>query len=95
MNRWHAWIAVLLAILAIVSWLPLWFQRGFDWAWMVVPDAQIPFAVTLSAAACCGWLVSALAVRDGAGDGETRCRRCRHILRGISEPRCPECGERI
>ncbi len=28
-------------------------------------------------------------------DGETRCHRCQYILRGISEPRCPECGERI
>lgn len=28
-------------------------------------------------------------------DGETRCRKCHHILRGITEPRCPECGERI
>jgi len=27
--------------------------------------------------------------------GETRCRKCGYILRGISEPRCPECGERI
>ena len=29
------------------------------------------------------------------GDDETRCRRCGHILRGLTEPRCPECGERI
>jgi hypothetical protein len=28
-------------------------------------------------------------------DPETRCRRCNYILRGLSEPRCPECGERI
>ena len=28
-------------------------------------------------------------------DGETRCRKCGYILRGISEPRCPECGEQI
>ena len=28
-------------------------------------------------------------------DVETRCRKCGYILRGISEPRCPECGERI
>ena len=28
-------------------------------------------------------------------DGETRCRKCGYILRSISEPRCPECGERI
>ena len=23
---------------------------------------------------------------------ETRCRKCNYILRGITEPRCPECG---
>lgn len=28
-------------------------------------------------------------------DGEPRCRKCRHILRGLTEPRCPECGEPI
>jgi uncharacterized paraquat-inducible protein A len=28
-------------------------------------------------------------------DAETRCRKCGYILRGITEPRCPECGERI
>ena len=28
-------------------------------------------------------------------DAETRCRKCGYILRGISEPRCPECGEKI
>jgi hypothetical protein len=26
---------------------------------------------------------------------ETRCRKCQYILKGISEPICPECGERI
>ncbi len=26
---------------------------------------------------------------------ETRCRKCNYILRGITEPRCPECGEQI
>jgi hypothetical protein len=28
-------------------------------------------------------------------DGELHCRKCGYILRGISEPRCPECGEPI
>ena len=28
-------------------------------------------------------------------EAETRCRKCQYILRGITEPRCPECGERI
>ena len=27
--------------------------------------------------------------------GETQCRKCGYILRGISQPRCPECGHRI
>ena len=31
----------------------------------------------------------------GKGDQETRCRKCQYILKGITEPRCPECGERI
>jgi predicted Zn-ribbon and HTH transcriptional regulator len=26
---------------------------------------------------------------------ETRCRKCGYILRGLREPRCPECGEHI
>ena len=30
-----------------------------------------------------------------ASDNETRCRKCDYILRGITEPRCPECGEVI
>ncbi len=28
-------------------------------------------------------------------DSETRCRKCGYILRGIREPICSECGERI
>jgi hypothetical protein len=28
-------------------------------------------------------------------DHETRCRKCQYILKGISEPICPECGEQI
>ena len=28
-------------------------------------------------------------------DGHLRCRKYQHILRGLTEPRCPECGEAI
>jgi hypothetical protein len=28
-------------------------------------------------------------------DDECHCRRCGYILRGLSAPRCPECGEAI
>jgi len=28
-------------------------------------------------------------------DGHTRCGKCAYILKGLKEPRCPECGTRI
>jgi hypothetical protein len=31
----------------------------------------------------------------GGGDRETHCRRCGYILRGLTEPKCSECGEVI
>jgi len=34
-------------------------------------------------------------LRRPAPPRETRCRRCGYVLRGLTEPRCPECGERI
>jgi RNA polymerase subunit RPABC4/transcription elongation factor Spt4 len=42
-------------------------------------------------------LVSVLAFsartrRKQSIDSETRCRKCNYILRGLTEPRCPECG---
>lgn len=29
------------------------------------------------------------------GDGELHCPQCEYILKGLSEPRCPECGREI
>ena len=28
-------------------------------------------------------------------DGHTRCGKCGYILKGLTEPRCSECGEQI
>ena len=28
-------------------------------------------------------------------DGHTRCGKCGYILKGLTEPRCSECGERL
>jgi ribosomal protein S27AE len=44
------------------------------------------------------WTAMALYARlepDRVIESETRCRRCGIILRGLTEPRCPECGESI
>ena len=51
-----------------------------------VPSALVALGVE-------AWLGS----RFSHGDSreEIRCRRCNYILRGITEPRCPECGERV
>ena len=64
-----------------------------------VRTARSLFAVTilvlavLPAVAIYGYIT----VQYGRGDvdSETRCRRCGYILRGITETRCPECGEAI
>jgi hypothetical protein len=84
-------ITIILAIAAAAAWL---ITSVFPTQIVIsYPDVQVPMAITLSAAACLGWVLLYLTQRRG--DNETRCRKCGYILRGISEPRCPECGERI
>ncbi len=39
-------------------------------------------------------LAHALTPRE-TKDGHTRCGKCGYILKGLTEPRCSECGERI
>lgn len=40
-------------------------------------------------------LLMALSRRRAILDEHTRCGNCGHILKGLSEPRCPECGRAI
>jgi len=42
-----------------------------------------------------GVVAAILICRRKSDDTETRCRRCGYILRGITAPRCPECGGKI
>lgn len=48
-------------------------------------------SMTVGTFAIIGWLSRRL---DPEGN-VMRCRKCKHILSGITEPRCPECGEQI
>ncbi len=69
--------------------IPSALNDGRFWALIdagVVPILAAPGIVL--AACICAW-------RHRVGDRETRCRKCGYILKGISEPRCSECGERI
>jgi len=59
------------------------------------PSLVIPLFTSVTIAALSTY---ALLPRSDASDQsplETRCRKCGYILRGITKPRCPECGEKI
>ena len=85
-------VTVCLAVMALVAWL-MAAEPGLIGYYPPYPSTMTALAVTLSVAACLGWLM--LWLSPAHHDNETRCRQCGYILRGITEPRCPECGERI
>ncbi len=87
-------VTILLALGAAAIWtVALFPQFCTNYGLYYDPETFRLAGVTLTAAACFGWLLIFLAERQR--DALTRCRACGHILRGLSEPRCPECGERI
>ncbi len=87
-------ITILLALAAAAVWAATLDQRLPIAVGMYINSSSYELcAITLSAAACFGWLL--IFLTDRQRDAMTRCRQCGHILRGLSEPRCPECGERI
>jgi uncharacterized paraquat-inducible protein A len=65
--------------------------RTYSLVVLVIISATIPSTVAL---ACWAFLTRRFPPTP-TPDGETRCRKCGYILRGISEPRCSECGEVI
>ena len=69
-------------------------QLGSSWQFGVGISLAWFLPVLLIAFAVYGLVTWRFGPR-GPIDNETRCRECGYILRGISEPRCPECGERI
>jgi hypothetical protein len=84
-------VGALIWVFAFVILTPLIF-RSPGRLWWVIVGLLALVAPSIGAA------MHAFIIRDPFRewpDGEIRCRKCRYILRGISEPRCPECGERI
>jgi hypothetical protein len=67
---------------------------GVSWIGGVGVLVAFFLPVLLIAFAAYGLLTRRLGPRPPS-EKETLCRKCGYILRGISEPRCPECGERI
>jgi hypothetical protein len=96
---WRGAIAIASALIIAV---PIMFTVGrgvdvfgIDDDWGAVLFLLVPWTV-VSMASIGAWVyLSHRFPLWATPDGETRCRRCGYILRGISEPRCPECGEVI
>lgn len=64
-------------------------------AWVMAVSVTIAWFLPIILLAFSVFGLLSLWRRPFAGDGETRCRRCGYILRGLREPVCSECGEAI
>lgn len=90
---------ITLVLLAAAAFFWLCGLAGAELLYSITPRYDNPsswhmaHALPLAALACVGWVL--VTWQEARGDGETRCRKCNYILRGLSEPRCPECGEPI
>jgi len=91
-------ITIVLGILAMLVWLQGWWngaRPSGTWFSSEISHVSYPraWATMLSIAACVGWVL--ITLMEAFSIGELRCRKCRYILKGLSEPRCPECGTPI
>jgi len=90
-------ITIVLGVLAMLVWFQGWWNGARPGYWSSDTQSDISYprawATMLSIAACVGWVLVTLT--EAFSIGELRCRKCRYILKGLSEPRCPECGTPI
>jgi len=95
-------IALLLYLIVMAVVAPVWTPRIINWLQGSLGHAGAAMAaIILFVVPPVLFAIGAFTLLESRrraarrGDDETRCRRCGHILRGLTEPRCPECGERI
>ena len=98
MHRVNKVITIGLAAATVLVWLVSVFTNLLrpltgSGRWIMNTPALPTLCIVLPAMTGLGWVLVWLGERRR--DNETRCRRCAQILRGLSEPRCPERGERI
>jgi len=97
---WRAAIAVAVAGCWPIVWtlLEVWFLKGSTSHFADIVGAELYRVSFTASSAIIALGVFAILTRIfGAdpADRELHCRRCGYILHGLSEPRCPECGEAI
>lgn len=94
MRRIHGTLAIVFGVIALPFWYwAMKYHESSGNLWWALPPLYTLMATIFTGCACLGWVLYDRSVHRG--DGETRCRKCKYILRGLSEPRCPECGEPI
>ncbi len=81
-------VIFIVMMLVLIEW-----GGASDMAWVILTIISLAGAL-LIAVAVYGTLTREYYTNRLHVD-ETRCRKCGYILRGIKEPRCSECGERI
>lgn len=91
--KWNVIVTISLAVLAALAWLASFLELFFGNVFRSDSDLYLAFPKALTACACVGWVL--VTVSHWRQVGEPRCRKCRYVLKGLSEPRCPECGEPI
>ena len=94
---WRATIAIGITFvygLLVVAWTP---NRVIGPNWSTSLRTMLFWRLGVMSPVICLLTYGLMTLRYGPKrpDGETRCRKCGYILRGITEPRCPECGEKI
>jgi len=88
--RFNLTVTIVVGGGAVLAWAYAIYKSVAFWS---IPPAVLALPLALTVLFALGWTLSVVSAR--IADGHTRCRRCSHILRGLSEPVCPECGERI
>ncbi len=103
---WQGMDVVLLGSMLRVMFL-LAFGMGFVTspiytAWQVLGGSFLvglhvgrSVAFTLPTTVLCLFVFAYLVGQTPRKRNESHCRQCGYILRGLSNPRCPECGEAI
>ena len=87
MRKANLMITVALAVVAVLGWVR-YFLLGSPFH----HSSMNLLLGSVTVCACLGWIMLS---PTRPRDKEPRCRKCQYILRGLTEPRCPECGERI
>jgi hypothetical protein len=95
---WRGSIAVVISVFTSV--VVNWVSHRWISAMGAVPNAyevglSLARRIIPALAAVCVYGILTFCYGPESNDRETHCRKCGYILRGISEPRCSECGERI